>query len=269
MELYLILGYVGAVLIGLVLGLIGGGGSILALPILVYLFGIHPVTATAYSLFIVGTAALVGTVKNLGQNLIDLKTGIFFALPAITAVYLTRRYLVPDLPDPLLSTDSWELSKSMGLMILFAIIMVFTSISMIKDPSDKLELNGPSKRQYNSLIILLEGFLVGVLTGIVGAGGGFLIIPALVLLAKLPMKKAVATSLLIIAVKSLIGFIGDIQVLDIEWAFLSFFALLSIIGIFVGVYLNRIVSGQKLKKGFGWFILIMALVILVREGLHL
>jgi len=265
MEIYLILGYLGAVLIGLVLGLIGGGGSILTLPVLVYLFGIEPVIATAYSLFIVGVAAVAGTLKNMSQKLVDFKTALIFALPAFIAVYLTRRYLVPALPDPLLNIGDWSLSKDVGIMVFFAIIMVLASISMIRDRREEPETDQDLEPQYNYPLIVLEGFVVGVLTGIVGAGGGFLIIPALVLLAKLPMKKAVATSLLIIAIKSLIGFVGDLQVLDIDWAFLLIFAALSVGGIFVGVWLNQIVPGKKLKKGFGWFVLVMGVFIVLRE----
>jgi len=265
MEIHLILGYLGAVLIGLVLGLIGGGGSILTLPVLVYLFGVEPVMATAYSLFIVGVSAVAGTLKNMSQKLVDFKTALIFALPAFIAVYLTRRYLVPALPDPLLNIGDWSLSKDVGIMVFFAIIMVLASISMIRDRREEPETDQDLKPQYNYPLIVLEGFVVGVLTGIVGAGGGFLIIPALVLLAKLPMKKAVATSLLIIAIKSLIGFVGDLQVLDIDWTFLLIFAALSVGGIFVGVWLNQIVPGKKLKKGFGWFVLVMGVFIVLRE----
>ncbi len=265
MEIHLILGYLGAVIIGLVLGLIGGGGSILTLPVLVYIFGVEPVIATAYSLFIVGVAAVAGTLKNMSQKLVDFKTALIFALPAFIAVYLTRRYLVPALPDPLLNIGDWSLSKDVGIMVFFAIIMVLASISMIRDRREEPETDQDLEPQYNYPLIVLEGFVVGVLTGIVGAGGGFLIIPALVLLAKLPMKKAVATSLLIIAIKSLIGFVGDLQVLDIDWTFLLIFAALSVGGIFVGVWLNQIVPGKKLKKGFGWFVLVMGVFIVLRE----
>lgn len=265
MEIYLILGYLGAILIGVVLGLIGGGGSILTLPVLVYLFGIEPVTATAYSLFIVGLAAVAGTLKNMSQKLVDFKTAMIFALPAFIAVYLTRRYLVPALPDPLFNIGAWSLSKDVGIMVFFAIIMVLASVSMIRDRREEADSNLNTEPQYNYPLIVLEGFVVGVLTGIVGAGGGFLIIPALVLLAKLPMKKAVATSLLIIAIKSLIGFIGDLQVIDIDWKFLLVFAVLSVLGIFAGVRLNQIVPGKKLKKGFGWFVLVMGVFIVLRE----
>ena len=265
MEIHLLLGYLGAILIGVVLGLIGGGGSILTLPVLVYLFGVEPVIATAYSLFIVGLAAVAGTLKNMSQKLVDFKTALIFALPAFIAVYLTRRYLVPALPDPLLSIGAWSLSKDVGIMVFFAIIMVLASVSMIRDRREENDTNADTEPQYNYPLIVLEGFVVGVLTGIVGAGGGFLIIPALVLLAKLPMKKAVATSLLIIAIKSLIGFIGDIQVIDIDWPFLLLFAALSVIGIFAGVRLNQIIPGKKLKKGFGWFVLLMGIFIVMRE----
>ncbi len=265
MEIHLILGYLGAILIGIVLGLIGGGGSILTLPVLVYLFGIEPVIATAYSLFIVGIAAVAGTLKNMSQKLVDFKTALIFALPAFIAVYLTRRYLVPALPDPLLNIGGWTLSKDVGIMVFFAFIMVLASISMIQDRREEPETNQDSEPRYNYPLIVLEGFVVGVLTGIVGAGGGFLIIPALVLLAKLPMKKAIATSLLIIAIKSLIGFVGDLQVIEIDWLFLLIFAAISVFGIFVGVWLNQIVPGKKLKKGFGWFVLVMGVFIVLRE----
>ena len=265
MEIHLILGYLGAILIGIVLGFIGGGGSILTLPVLVYLFGIEPVIATAYSLFIVGIAAVAGTLKNMSQKLVDFKTALIFALPAFIAVYLTRRYLVPALPDPLLNIGGWTLSKDVGIMVFFAFIMVLASISMIRDRREEPETNQDSEPRYNYPLIVLEGFVVGVLTGIVGAGGGFLIIPALVLLAKLPMKKAIATSLLIIAIKSLIGFVGDLQVIEIDWLFLLIFAAISVFGIFVGVWLNQIVPGKKLKKGFGWFVLVMGVFIVLRE----
>jgi hypothetical protein len=258
-----ILGYVGALIIGVVLGLIGGGGSILTVPVLVYLMAINPVTATAYSLFVVGASSLVGAVKNIQKKLVDFRTAIVFAIPAFIAVYATRKYLVPAIPESLFTINGLEITKSMGLMLFFALIMILASVSMIrkngKKTAETVEI------QYNYPLIILEGIVVGVLTGIVGAGGGFLIIPALVLLAKLPMKKAVATSLLIIAIKSLIGFIGDVQNQEIDWMFLSAFTGLSIIGMFLGIYLNRFIDGKKLKKGFGWFVLFMGVYIIWAE----
>ena len=263
MDITQIFGYIGALIIGVVLGLIGGGGSILTVPILVYLLFVNPVTATAYSLFVVGTSALVGTVRNIQKGLVDFKVGIVFAIPAFVSVYLTRKYLVPAIPEHLFTINDFEVTKDVGIMIFFALIMALASISMIKKKN--VPSIGDIKPAFNYPLIIIEGAVVGVLTGVVGAGGGFLIIPALVLLAKLPMKKAVATSLLIIAFKSLIGFIGDVENIDIDWSFLLVFTSISILGIFIGIYLNNFIKGEKLKKSFGYFVLFMAVYILYKE----
>jgi uncharacterized protein len=261
-----ILGFAAATLIGISLGLIGGGGSILTVPVLVYLLGIDPVLSTAYSLFIVGSTSLVGAIQYMQKKLISYKAAIVFAVPSFTAVFLTRKFLVPAIPDPIFSSDAFEISKSIGIMVFFALIMLAASYSMIKDKkksNGKDDENAPLK--FNFPMIALEGGVVGVLTGIVGAGGGFLIIPALVLLAKLPMKMAVGSSLLIIAAKSLIGFLGDLGTQEIEWSFLMLFTSLSIMGIFVGTWLSKFIPGNKLKKGFGWFVVLMAIYILMKE----
>jgi hypothetical protein len=263
MDLNTILGYIGALVIGVVLGLIGGGGSILTVPVLVYLLSVNPVTATAYSLFIVGLSTLIGAIQNIKKGLVDFKTALVFATPALIAVYTTRKYIVPAIPEHIATIANFTITKSFAIMIFFAIIMLLASISMIRN-NNKISVEA-TKVTYNYPLIIAEGIIVGVLTGIVGAGGGFLIIPALVLLAKLPMKKAVATSLLIIAIKSLIGFIGDIQNLDIDWLFLLGFTAISVVGIFIGTYLSNFIDGKKLKKGFGWFVLIMGCYIIYKE----
>src|SRR5690554_2366040 len=266
MDLHTIFGYLGALVIGVVLGLIGGGGSILTVPVLVYLLSVNPVTATAYSLFIVGFTTLIGAVQNIKKGLVDFKTAFVFATPAFMAVYATRKYLVPAIPQHIGTVYGFVITKDMAIMMFFAIIMLLASISMIRN-NQKISLEG-NKVSYNYPLIVAEGIVVGVLTGIVGAGGGFLIIPALVLLAKLPMKKAVATSLLIIAIKSLIGFIGDIENLKLDWLFLLVFTAISVIGIFIGTSLSNIIDGKKLKKGFGWFVLIMGCYIIYEELTH-
>lgn len=263
MDLQQIFGYLGALLIGIVLGLIGGGGSILTVPILVYVLAINPVVATAYSLFIVGTSALVGAIRNIQNGLVDIKTALIFSIPALVAVYATRKFIVPAIPEQLFSVGDFIMTKNIAIMVFFALIMLLASFSMMRNQTQQTD--ELVKVVYNYPLILAEGAVVGVLTGLVGAGGGFLIIPALVLFAKLPMKKAVATSLLIIAIKSLIGFIGDIENLDIEWLFLIIFSVISIIGIFIGIYLSNFIAGHKLKKAFGWFVLIMAVYILIKE----
>ena len=259
-----ILGYIGALFIGIVLGLVGGGGSILTVPILVYLMMINPVTATAYSLFVVGVSAVFGAFQNIKKGLVDFKTAIVFAIPAFIAVYLTRKFLIPAIPQEIFTVGNFILTKNIAIMVFFAIVMLFASITMIIDrKSNDKTIDEPVK--FNYPLITIEGFVVGILTGLVGAGGGFLIIPALVLLAKLPMKKAVATSLLIIAVKSLIGFIGDVENLEIDWPFLLVFTAISVVGIFLGSYLSNFIDGKKLKKGFGWFVLVMGIYIIIKE----
>lgn len=263
MDIIQIFGYIGALCIGIILGLIGGGGSILTVPILVYLLYFNPVIATAYSLFVVGVSALVGAIHNIRKGLVDFRTAIVFAIPALLAVYATRKFIVPTIPERLFSIGDYVVTKDVGIMIFFAMIMLLASISMIITKREKQQEE--TAIRYNYPVIFIEGIAVGVLTGIVGAGGGFLIIPALVLLAKLPMKKAVATSLLIIAIKSLIGFIGDIENLAIDWSFLLSFTSISIIGIFIGMWLTNFINGKKLKKGFGWFVLIMGIYIIFKE----
>jgi uncharacterized membrane protein YfcA len=263
MELLEIFGYIAALLIGVVLGLIGGGGSILTVPVFVYLFAINPVTATAYSLFVVGLTALVGAFQNIRKGLVDFKTAVVFAIPSFIAVYLTRRFIMPAIPDNLFAWGDFIMTKNIAIMVFFAFIMLLASWSMLRNKRPEPEAGAVII--YNYPLIVIEGFVIGILTGLVGAGGGFLIIPALVLLAKLPMKMAVATSLLIIAVKSLIGFIGDIETMAMDWNFLLVFSLLSVFGIFVGVWLTRFIDGKKLKHAFGWFVLIMAVYILLKE----
>ena len=263
MEIVEILGYIGALLIGLVLGLIGGGGSILTVPILVYALSLNPVIGTAYSLFVVGATSLVGAVKNIMKGMVDIKTAIIFAIPAFIAVYLTRAFLIPAIPEELFTVGDFMITKNLAIMLFFAIIMLLASVSMIRNK--RKETDEEAEITYNYPLIIIEGIVVGTITGIVGAGGGFLIIPALELLAKLPMKKAVATSLLIIAVKSLIGFIGDVQNLEIDWPFLLIFTGISIVGIFIGIWLNKFIDGKKLKKGFGWFVLVMGIYIIYKE----
>lgn len=257
-------GYIASLVIGISLGLIGGGGSILTVPVLVYLFGIEPVLATAYSLFIVGASSLIGVIPKYRQGLVNIKTAIIFGIPSIAAVFATRKFIVPLIPAEVFQIGDFVITKSILMMLLFAVLMVFASVSMIREKSKNNE-DVHEKQKFNYPVILLEGTVVGILTGLVGAGGGFLIIPALVLLSKLPMKQAVGTSLLIIAAKSLIGFTGDISNYTMDWRLLGIVTALAIAGIFIGNQLSKKIDGHKLKKGFGWFVLIMGIYIIAKE----
>ncbi|KGO82308.1 hypothetical protein IP98_00262 [Flavobacterium cauense R2A-7] len=257
-----IIGYIGALCIGLILGITGGGGSIMTVPILVYILGFNPITATAYSLFIVGTTSAFGATQNFFKGMVDVKKGFLFAVPSFIAVYLTRRYLVPALPDVIATIDNFKITKEFFLMVLFAVIMLFAALSMLKKKKGNPLT---TDKDESKILFIAQTFGVGILIGLVGAGGGFLIIPSLVFFAKLSMRKAVATSLLIIALNSLIGFLGDLQTLVIDWKFLLTFTSLSVTGIFIGIYLNRFLNENQLKKGFGYFVLLMAIFILTKE----
>lgn len=261
-----IVGFILAALVGISLGLIGGGGSILTVPILVYLMGVNPVLATSYSLFIVGSTSMVGAVNNYRKGLVRIKTVLFFGLTSITTVFVTRKIVMPAIPSVLYSNEHVLITQSMATMVLFAALMLLASIAMItgkNEPhqTDKIII----QNDHHIGKLLLYGILVGLSTGFLGAGGGFLVIPALVLILKMPMKQAVGTSLLIISLNSLIGFTGDLGHFIINWKFLLTITMIAIAGIFVGGLLTKKINGDKLKKAFGWFVLVMGIYILVKE----
>ena len=256
------IGFFGAFLTGIVIGLFGGGGSILAVPIFVYLFKLNPVIATSYSMFVVGSSAAIGTLINIKKKLIEYKTAVVFTLPALVSVFLTRRFLIPNIPDTLLSFESFDITKEMGLMLFFSSIIILSSILMIRN-SLGVATKTTTKKNYGLLIFI--GLGVGVLTGLLGAGGGFIIVPALVMFARLTIKQAVATSLIIITFNSLIGFSSDVFLLKIEWNFLTLFTALSVAGIFIGTYISSFVRESTLKINFARFMIVMAAVIIFKE----
>jgi hypothetical protein len=259
-----ILGYVASIAIGIALGLIGGGGSILTVPVLVYLMGVDAVAATAYSLFIVGFTSAVGSVSYFKKGLVNVKTAIIFGIPSIIAVFMTRAFVVPAIPKEVFFVGDFIVTKSILMMLLFALLMIVASYSMIKKDKKKVE-DSTGEQKFNYPLILIEGAVVGILTGLVGAGGGFLIIPALVILSKLPMKEAVGTSLVIIAAKSLIGFFGEGSETVINWTLISTVTGFAVVGIFIGTMLAKKIDGAKLKPAFGWFVLVMGIYIIIKE----
>jgi len=254
------IGYIGALLIGIVLGITGGGGSILTVPILVYVLGMNPLIATSYSLFVVGTTSAFGTFQNFKKSLVDPATAVKFAIPSVLGVYLTRKFIVHKLPEVLFYFGSLQLTRATFLMILFALVMFMAAYSMLKPQK---EMDEPKSKSL--LESSLQLFFVGMLIGLIGAGGGFLIIPALVKIAKLPMKKAIGTSLLIITINSFFGFIGDLELTVINWGFLLPFTGVSVIGIFIGLKIQHLIDENLLKKLFGIFVLVMSLLILYQE----
>ncbi len=260
-----ILGYFASLLIGISLGMIGGGGSILTVPVLVYLFGISPVLSTSYSLFVVGSTSLVGAFNNYRKGFVNIKTALLFGLSSITTVFLTRKFLIPHIQQTLGSIGNFKITQSLVIMVLFAILMVAASLSMIKSKKEETNNITVENKKINLPKLLSYGIAIGLATGFLGAGGGFLLIPTLVLLVKLPMKEAIGTSLFIIALNSLIGFTGDLGHFTIDWFFLFKITCIAIAGIFIGGFISKKISGDKLKKGFGWFVLVMGIYIIVKE----
>lgn len=256
-----IIGFALGILIGITLGLIGSGGSILTIPILVYLMHISPSHATTYSLFIVGIAALVGSIKGIRTNLLDYKMALYFGLPSIFSIFMMRKFVMPILPSTLFNIYNYAITKDLFIMLVFAVLMIITSFSMIIN-TEQLK---STRQEIAKSSIIIKGVFVGLLTGFVGVGGGFLIVPILIFSGKLPMKKAVATSLIIIAANSLIGFVGSLNGEPIQWKFLLAFTTFAVAGIYAGIYLSNKISNEKLKPAFGWFVLITGIYIIVKE----
>ena len=259
-----LLGYFASALIGISLGLIGGGGSILTVPVMVYLFGVQPLLATSYSLFIVGTTSLIGSVNNFKKGNINLKAALLFGTASIVTVFLTRKFIVPAIPKEIITISGFTVTEPFLTMILFGILMLIASISMITDKS-RPEPEKECSECIKFFKLLGYGISIGLVTGLLGAGGGFLLIPALIFIIKLPMKKAVGTSLFIIAMNSLFGFAGDFGHFNIDWTFLAIITSIAVAGIFIGGFLSKKIPGEKLKKGFGWFVLVMGIYIIFRE----
>lgn len=260
-----IFAYLIAVLIGISLGLIGGGGSILTVPVLVYLLKIDPLIATTYSLFIVGITSLVGGAKAYTKQLIDFQAVALFGIPSILSIFIARHFILPAIPEYIFTVGNFSLTKGALLMLVFALLMFGAAISMIrKEKQEHITIDDFHSKQPD-LTLVLPGLLIGLITGLLGAGGGFLIIPTLVLIIKLPMKTAVGTSLLIVAINSIFGFIFSISQHGLDWKILTVFTSLAIVGIIIGSKLSERITAETLKKWFGWFLMVMGIYILVKE----
>jgi uncharacterized protein len=256
----IIIGYILSFVMGSILGLIGAGGSILAVPILVYFLKIPPITATAYSLLTVGLTAFTGATRYYHKKQIDYIVALQFVIPSMCALYIARRFIVPFIPDPVFL----DVSKDLFIMLFFASIMICSGIMMLRGMNIvniKVENN-----KYSLLKMIIISLIIGTVIGIIGAGGGFLIIPTLVMLAGLDMRVAVGSSLFIIAIQALFGFVGDIQSgLAINYNIMIIFILSAISGMLFGILISNKISTNNLRKLFGYFVIIIALVIIVTE----
>ena len=261
-----IAGYIAAVFIGIVLGMMGGGGSILTVPVLVYMLHLDAITATTYSLFIVGVTSLTGGTRAYLKKQVDFKAVSEFGIPSIFSIFITRHYILPAIPEKLFSIGNIEFTRDAMLMIVFAFLMLIASAFMLVNGDDE-NIERPVSQERNSKILPLAlwGLAIGLITGLLGAGGGFLIIPALLLFVKLPMKTAIGTSLIIIAINSIFGFLFSLKQTPLDWKILLLFTGLAIVGIYLGSLFAEKIPGKTLKKWFGWFVVIMAVYIIVKE----
>lgn len=292
-----LIGYLASVLMGLSLGLLGGGGSILTVPILYYFFKQDSLLATTNSLFVVGITALVGAVIHAKKGSIEVKTGILFAVPSFAGVFVARHLILPNLPQTLFAAFGITLTKPLLVMLTFAALMVMAARAMIRSGNAELRNKNESERRTQLLPeigiskmrsaspstvgvesntmrmstiqyinIGFKGFLVGCTTGFVGAGGGFLIIPALVILLNLPIRLAIGTSLAIIAANSLFGFGISYSLSEsTDWQLLLTVCGLGVVGIFFGQKLSSRIHDRHLKSGFGYFVLIVGSFILLDQ----
>ncbi len=259
-----ILGFLASIIIGVSLGLIGAGGSILTVPMLVYLFSVDAAVATVYSLFVVGVTSVAGSFSYIKNGKVNLSTAIFFGIPSVMAVFFTRKFIVPAIPQNIITIGNFTLSKNALLMLIFAGLMLWASYKMIKKCTHCNE-SETQPQGFNIKLVLFQGILVGFVTGLIGAGGGFLIIPALVNMLKLPMKTAVGTSLVIIAFNSLSGFAFSLEHFEIAWPLLIKVTMVAIVGIWIGSFLSTKIDGKKLKPAFGWLVLLMGFYIICKE----
>lgn len=257
-------GFIISIFIGITLGVFGSGGSILAVPVLVYIFNIEPVLATLYSLFIVGSTSFIGSLNYFKNKLINFKIVLLFGIPSVIFVLISRKIVLPAIPERLFYIGHFLFSKNIAIMILFATLMIIASYCMIKKGIENMIPNAQLEKP-NYILLISQGSFVGMLTGLIGAGGGFLIIPALILLMKVNIKEAIGTSLVIISLNSLIGFLSDAGQTEINWYFLFKFLFFSVLGIFIGMALSRKINNDKLKPYFGYFILTMGIVIIIKE----
>jgi uncharacterized membrane protein YfcA len=255
------IGYFALIGIGIVLSLIGGGGSLLSVPILVYLFSLDVVTASSYSLFIVGTTSLVGARLKQKEHRVDMQSAIIFSGCSVVAIFFTRKWIVPRIPEEIFLFDNLPITKRILMLGIFALMAIASSLAILL----KNDLSSRSLGRPRPKLLIPVSFSIGILVGSVGVGGGFLILPSLIFFARLPFKIALGTTLLVIGFSSLLGFLGDVMNHEINWVFLLLITSLASLGMIIGNFYSRRIPVQYLRESFGWLMLTIAIVILVTE----
>ena len=258
-----ITGFVLAFFIGMLMGLIGAGGSILTSALLIYIFGISPILSVSYTMITVCIISLAGSIQYYKRGLVDLKTGLIVGIPALITVYIMRKFVMPAIPKIIFRYHHFIFTKSLLITLIFAVLMIVISYSMIYSPKQVLE---KKEEPVNPLVLYALGIAVAILTGFAGVGGGFIILPALVFFANMDVKKAVGTSLFIITINTTVGFLGDFSTgLSYNWNFLLKYIGITLAGMILSNQFSKKTNGSVLKKIFGLAILIIGCWIIVEE----
>ncbi|MFN8287880.1 MAG: sulfite exporter TauE/SafE family protein [Chitinophagales bacterium] len=267
MDVNHILGYVGALLTGMVLGLLGGGGALLSVPTLTGFFGLSAAVATGYSLFLVGVTASSGAVQNIRKKMVDFSAVAWYGIPSLITVFCIRRFVLPAIPQQIFTVGNFTLDKNHLILLLLSVAIFIAAYKMIFSKSNEEVENEAHSLNHGKLIVY--AVLLGTFLGMVGAGGGFLMTPALMHYANLNLKKAIGTSLVLVAVNSLVGFLGDLSVNPhIDWLLLATFSAFSITGVFIGHALQSRVPTQKLRIMFGWTLVAIGVYMVFHELLR-
>lgn len=248
---------------GLTLGLVGGGGTILMLPILHYVMGFSISASTRLSMAIVGVTAFVGSLEYFRRGDVAIRAGFIFAIPSLLSVTMVRAFILPKIPTSIATVGHVEITKDKAILLLFSCVMILVAMAMLRP------VENPSRAIKNSVLSMsLSSAIVGLLTGFVGAGGGFLIVPALHLILNLPLRMAIGTSLFVIFINSVVGFAADlIKGSPLPWSSLAIVIVASVLGMFFGLTVSKKVRQHQLKKAFAFFILIIASLIFLKEFL--
>ncbi|TKC09170.1 sulfite exporter TauE/SafE family protein [Pedobacter frigoris] len=258
-----LIGYCACALIGISLGLIGAGGSILMVPVLVFLFRMPPVLATSYSLFVVGITSFFAATGKFRKGDVLVGSALTFGLTSMVAVVAIRQFVIPIMPKSFGHLGHATLSYDLLSIVLFACLMILAAIVMINKSgkTDCVTMEGSS----SFMLSIPYALLIGTVTGFLGAGGGFILIPVMTLMLGMDIKKAVGTSLAVVALNSLSGFANDLNHVDINWKFLLVISAMALLGSIAGARIADRVNSKKLKAGFGWFILMLGILIITRE----
>jgi uncharacterized protein len=254
--------YSASLSIGLLLGFIGAGGSIVAIPVFIYILKKDPISSSIYSMFVVGISSMAGSIPSIINKTVDFKVALVFGVPSMVGVFIARKIIFPLIPVELFTIGSFSLSRNFLFMLCLSTVMFLAALRILK-PLAEIQPGHDDKS--GSALLIPRGFFVGIFTGLMGIGGGFLIVPALYFLAKSSLKKAIGTALFIITFNSLFSFLNSYTSINIDWSLLIKFSTGAIIGIIIGTGISKKIPTNYLKKIFGWFIFSMSLYIIYRQ----